>query len=147
MLFIWQQVQRKTNKRKEILPFTRTHRHTRAHALKRGRVAACFCQVASTGLAGGLRPDFMGQVSTLEKPQAPFPGSLAAAAPALTRALSASGESLGRNSGMEVGRTRGRVCCAAGQSPLMKHVGSLDNSLVLLGKREPWRWPGPLESV
>lgn len=103
--------------------------------------------MASTGLAGGLRPDFMGQVSTLQKPQAPFTGFLAAAAQGLTRTLSASGESLGRNSGMEVGRRRGRICCAAGRSPFTKHVASIDNSLVLLGKWEPWRWPGPLESV
>lgn len=110
-------------------------------------MAACFCQVASTGLAGGLRPDFMGQVSTLQKPQAPFTGFLAAAARGLTRALGASGETPGRNSAMEVGRRRGQICCAAGQSPLGKDVYSIDNSLVLLEKGEPWRWPGPWESV
>ena len=104
-------------------------------------MAALYCQVASTELAGGLRPDLMGQVSTLQKPQAPFAGFLAAAAQGLTCTLTDSGESLGENLGMEVGR-RGQVCCAAGQAPfvpLIKDMASIDNSL------ESARKMGPIE--
>lgn len=91
-------------------------------------------------LAGGLRPDLMGQVSTLQKPQAPFTGFLAAAVQGLTCTLTGSGESLGENLGMEVGRRRGQVCCAAGQAPfvpLIKDLASVDNSLASARKMGP----------
>lgn len=106
-------------------------------------MAARYCQVASTELAGGLRPDLMGQVSTLQKPQAPFAGFLAAAARGLTCALTGSGESLGENLGMEVGRRRGQVCCAAGQAPfapLIRDVASIGNSMAFARKMGPTEW-------
>lgn len=103
-------------------------------------MAVCYCQVASTKLAGGLRPDLMGQVSMLQKPQAPFTGFLAAAAQGLTCTLTRSGESLGENSRMEVGRRTGQLCCAADQAPfapLIKAAASVYNSLPSARKMGP----------
>lgn len=103
-------------------------------------MAACYCQVASTKLAGGLRPDLMGQVSTSQKPQAPLAGLLAAAAKGLTCALTSLGESLDENLWMEAGRRTGQVCCAAGQAPflpLIKVMASIYNSLASARKMGP----------
>jgi len=47
-------------------------------------MAELYCQVASTELTGGLRPDHMGQMSTLQKPQATFAGFLTTAAQGLS---------------------------------------------------------------
>lgn len=105
--------------------------------MKGRRMAARYCQVASTELAGGLRPDLMGQVSTLQKPQAPFAGFLAAAARGLMCALTGSGESLGENLGMEVGRS------AAGQAPfapLIRDVASIGNNMAFARKMGPTEW-------
>jgi len=95
-------------------------------------MAARYCQVARAELAGGLRPELTGQMSTLQKPQAPFTAFLAAAVQGLTCTLTGSRESRGENLGMDVGRTRGQAHCAAGQTPfepLIKAVASIDNSL------------------
>lgn len=77
-----------------------------------------YCQVASTELAGGLRPDLMGYMSTLQKPQAPLTGFLAAALQGLMFTLTGLGESLGENLGTKMRRRRGQFCCIAGQIPL-----------------------------
>lgn len=104
MLFIWQQgkekKKKKTNKREEIQSFT--HMHT--NIFKGNRMVEWYCQVARTELAGGLRPDLMGQVSALQKPQAPFAGFLAATEQGLMCSLTNSGESLGENLGTGMGR-------------------------------------------
>lgn len=106
-------------------------------------MAVSYCQVASRELAGGHRPDLMEQVSTLQKPQAPFTGFLAAAVQGMMCTLTGSGESLDENLGVEVGRTRGQVCRAAGQvafMPLIKDVAPIDNSLVSARKMGPVEW-------
>lgn len=47
-------------------------------------MAEVYCQVASTELNGGLRPDRMGQMSILWKPQATFADFLTTAAQRLS---------------------------------------------------------------
>lgn len=47
-------------------------------------MAQVYCQVASTELTGGLRPDHMGQMSTLQKPQVTFAGFLTTAVQGLS---------------------------------------------------------------
>lgn len=47
-------------------------------------MAEVYCQVASTELTGGLRTDYMGQMSTLQEPQVTFAGFLTTAAQGLS---------------------------------------------------------------
>lgn len=107
-------------------------------------MAACCCRVASTKLAGGLRPELRGQVPTLQKPQAPCANSLAAAVQELKCTLSSAGETLGENLGMEGRRKRGQVYCAGGQAPVVPFIqdmASIDNNLT------PARQVGPMGLV